>query len=246
LEHVEGIDRFRVSSIEPNLLSTDLIAFMIASEKFCNHFHVPLQSGSDTVLRSMRRRYTTSQYRGIVETIRSMDPAAGIGADVIVGFPGETAELFAETRQFLADLPVSYLHVFTYSEREHTPAASFGDAVEPRIRQQRSDTLRDLGRRKRRAFHDSFVGRRERVLFESAGSGGEYTGLTSQYVRVAVSSHAPLENQILAAKILGADDERCVGILIPSITHQHGESVSIPEAHNLFAIPNNFPEVETI
>jgi len=246
LEQVDGIDRFRVSSIEPNLLSTDLISFIVASEKFCNHFHVPLQSGSDAILRAMRRRYTTSHYRGIVETIRSLDPAAGIGADVIVGFPGETAEHFDETRKFLADLPVSYLHVFTYSEREHTPAASFADAVEPRLRQERSDTLRDLSRRKRRSFHDSFVGRRERVLFESAGAGGEYTGLTSQYVRVAVSSRSPLENQILTVDILGADDERCVGAIPSSITHNHGEFVSSPDAHNLYAVPNHYPEVESI
>jgi threonylcarbamoyladenosine tRNA methylthiotransferase MtaB len=246
LEQVEGIDRFRVSSVEPNLLSKELIAFMIGSEKYCNHFHIPLQSGSDAVLRAMRRRYTTAHYRGIVETIRSMDPSAGIGADVIVGFPGETAGLYDETHTFLADLPVSYLHVFTYSEREHTPAAELADAVEPRVRQQRSDTLRDLGRRKRRMFYDSFVGRQERVLFESAEAGGGYTGLTSQYVRVAVTSNGPLENRLLMTTILGADDERCFGSITPSIERQQGDPLSITDAHNLFAVPHHFPEVESI
>src|SRR5512143_1188326 len=155
LEEFRGRARFRISSIEPNLRTDEMIDTVLASGVFCNHFHIPLQSGSDAVLGGMRRRYRRSFYERLVTSVKRKDPDAGIGVDVIVGFPGESDELFEETYRFLAELPATYLHVFTYSEREQTPASGFPGAVEPRIRAERSQRLRTLGAKMRHAFYAS-------------------------------------------------------------------------------------------
>jgi threonylcarbamoyladenosine tRNA methylthiotransferase MtaB len=223
LERVGGIERIRISSIEPNLLNRDLVDLLLGSKKFCNHFHIPLQSGSDPVLKRMRRRYTRGQYRAIVEHIRNRDADAGIGADVIVGFPGETDELFRETSSFLSELPLSYLHVFTFSERPGTPASEYGGAVEPRVRAERSDILRMLGRRKRHAFHSSFVGRRMPILFEGQHRRGRASGLTTNYIRVEIPSGAALANEIKDVNILDASHDQCAGEL-----SSRGASFSAP------------------
>jgi threonylcarbamoyladenosine tRNA methylthiotransferase MtaB len=150
---IKDLHRIRISSVEPNLLTDELLSFWVANPKFCKHFHLPLQAGNDTVLQSMRRRYLTKLYTDRVEKIRSLVPDAGIGADLITGFPGETDELYEATYQYLVDLPLSYLHVFTYSPRPQTLAAGMAEQIEPRIRFERSEKLRILSSKKRRAFH---------------------------------------------------------------------------------------------
>ncbi len=214
LSAVHGIERIRVSSIEPNLLSDELLEFWFEEPKLCKHWHIPLQSGSDVVLNGMRRRYLTDWYAGRIQKISSTVPNAGIGADVIVGFPGETDAEFAATQEFIRGLPLSYLHVFTYSERPNTSSIHFAGVVEPRIRAERSEALRALGVRKRRMFHESAVGRTVDVLFESPGATNEMTGLSAEYVRVEVASEQDLTNQILSVKILSATETACRGKLI--------------------------------
>ena len=218
LEEVDGIERIRISSIEPNLLTRELVDAVLGSEKCCNHFHIPLQSGSDAVLKRMRRRYTREQYLAVVEYIRGRDQDAGIGADVIVGFPGETEESFRETSSFLADAPVSYLHVFTFSERPGTPASEFEGTVEPRVRAERSEALRLLGQRKRHAFHSSFIGRRMPVLFEGRHRRRSASGLTTNYIRVEAPSPGPLANEVRDVRILRAAHDQCAAELFSNDT----------------------------
>ncbi len=210
---VDGVDRIRISSIEPNLLTDDLIDFWASQPRICNHWHIPLQSGSDAVLRGMRRRYRRDLYAERVAAIRSVAPNAGIGADVIVGFPGETDERFEETYEFLRDLPLSYLHVFPYSERPDTPAASFPGRVEPKIRTERSERLRALSARKRHLFAASFVGATVPVLFETDHGTGISSGLTEEYVRVRVQADSHLTNSIRRVRITDAADDTCTGNL---------------------------------
>jgi len=208
---VDGIERIRISSIEPNLLTDELLDFWFEHPKLCKHWHIPMQSGSDRILNAMRRRYLSDVYAGRIHKIKKAFPTAGIGADVIVGFPGETEEQFELTRSFIRELPISYLHVFTYSERPNTPAIDLADAVEPRVRAERSEALRVLSARKRRLFHESFVGKNAEVLFESSTQSNVMTGLTEEYVRVQVPSVNNLTNQILSVKILSASDDACRG-----------------------------------
>jgi threonylcarbamoyladenosine tRNA methylthiotransferase MtaB len=222
LDTVESVDRFRISSIEPNLLTDGLVGFVLGSRRFANHFHVPLQSGSAGILRAMRRRYTPGHYAGRVERIRSLDPEAGIGADVIVGFPGETEEHFSETAAFLAGLDLSYLHVFTFSERERTAAAAMRNRVEPRERYRRSDSLRDAGRRIRESFNRRFTGRTLEVLFERSAAGGTVSGLTSNYIRVTAAGGEELVNRIVPVAIASASGEGCAG----ETAHRSGAAVA--------------------
>ncbi len=184
LVSVDGDFRIRISSIEPNLLTDEIISLTLSTEKICKHFHIPLQSGSDKILRLMQRRYNTEDYKTLIEKLNSVDPAIGIGVDVITGFPGETEEDFQETYKFLRDLPISYLHVFTYSERPDTKAISLPDKVETAERKRRSTLLRILSDKKRFAFHEKFIGKKERVLFEEADDNGIIKGFTSNYIRV--------------------------------------------------------------
>jgi len=213
LDRVSPVERFRVSSIEPNLLSGELIEFMLGSEKFVNHFHIPLQSGSDQVLGWMKRRYTRDQYAAAVSKIRDADPFAGIGADVITGFPGETESHFADTVGFIESLRLSYIHVFTYSERENTPAITLRNRVEPRVRYHRSDRLRELGRKIRTDFNGTMPGRTEDVLFESTGPDGITSGWTPGYVRVGVPAAGHLINRIVPVTINSASPDLCIGQL---------------------------------
>ena len=188
LEAVQGVDRFRISSIEPNLLTEDIISWVAESERFQPHFHIPLQSGSDEVLSAMRRRYRTDEYRRRVEHIHSLMPTAGIGVDVIVGFPGESLAQFDETARFLADLPVSYLHVFTYSERAKTTALRIDEVVPVPERKRRNAVLRTLSLKKQRAHAEQFVGLTRAVLFEDAVRDGLREGYTPEYVRVGMDA----------------------------------------------------------
>ncbi len=213
LENVTGIERVRISSIEANLLTREMVDFIIHSERICNHFHIPMQSGSNSILKKMRRRYLANHYRELTEYVASKDPDAGIGADVIVGFPGETDALFEETYMFLVDLPISYFHVFTYSERPNTPAAQFPEAVEPKVRSRRSEMLRNLGWKKRHDFYSRFVGKTTNVLFENTTQHSDVSGLTTNYIRVKTRADGDLVNRIIPVTIRGIDDDECVGVI---------------------------------
>ncbi len=197
LDEVSGIERFRISSIEPNLLTDDVIRFVAQSKRFVSHFHVPLQSGSNRMLGLMRRRYKRELYTDRVQQIKALMPHACIGVDVIVGHPGETEVEFKETYQFLTELPVSYLHVFTYSERPNTTALTIKPTVPGHIRAERSKMLHILSDKKRRAFYESQVGRDATVLFEEDVTEGFMQGFTENYVRVIAKYDPLLINETL-------------------------------------------------
>ncbi len=218
LVRIDELQRLRISSIEPNLLDDELLDFWLASPKICKHFHIPLQAGSNEVLKGMRRRYRREWYADRIVRIRSAAPDAGIGSDVIVGFPGETEALFSETYQFLVDQPLSYLHVFTYSERPRTVAASLPQRVEAGVRAGRSERLRMLSMRKKRLFSESFLGKSVSVLFETGEDRGTSSGLTGEYLKVTAEGEQNLENQIRSVKISGISDEGCVGVIVPEVS----------------------------
>ena len=210
LDEVAGIKRLRISSIEPNLLTNQTIDFVAQSKTFVPHFHLPLQSGSDTLLKLMRRRYMTDLYLDRVARINKTMPNACIGVDVIVGFPGETQELFLETYNFLNQLEVSYLHVFTYSERENTPAATMEGVVPKNIRAKRSKMLRGLSAKKRRAFYESQLGNTLTVLFEGENKQGYIHGFTQNYVKVKHPWNPELVNTLREVTLLEIDEDGMV------------------------------------
>ncbi|WP_291059097.1 tRNA (N(6)-L-threonylcarbamoyladenosine(37)-C(2))-methylthiotransferase MtaB, partial [Empedobacter sp. UBA1863] len=184
LDQVDAIERIRISSIEPNLLKNETIDFVSKSNRFVPHFHIPLQSGSDEILKKMKRRYLSNLYLDRVTKIREVMPNACIGVDVIVGFPGETEELFMETYNFLNELPISYLHVFTYSERDNTEAIEFEGVVDQGERKRRSKMLRILSEKKRQAFYQSQLNSTQKVLWEHDNKDGKMFGFTENYVKV--------------------------------------------------------------
>lgn len=202
LDRVEGIDRFRISSIEPNLLMDEIIDFVASSKRFVPHFHIPLQSGSNRILRLMRRRYLRELYAQRVAKIKSLMPHACIGVDVIVGFPGETNDDFLETYHFLKELNISYLHVFTYSERENTPAASMGGSVPGNVRAERSRMLHILSDKKRRKFYEENLGSSSRVLFEHDIEDGMMHGFTDNYIRVTARYDPIMINEVKRIKLV--------------------------------------------
>ncbi|NUN69819.1 MAG: tRNA (N(6)-L-threonylcarbamoyladenosine(37)-C(2))-methylthiotransferase MtaB [Bacteroidetes bacterium] len=214
VDGVDGVERIRVSSIEPNLLTDEVIDVWLSSDKVCPHFHIPLQHGTDELLRKMRRRYTSEDYRNLIHSIRSRSADAGIGVDVIVGFPGETEELFKRNFDFIHALPVSYLHVFTYSERPNTPSVDFPGRVEPRIRYSHSDALRVLGQMKRSEFHRSQLGAVRPVLVEGSIQDNMLSGYTDNYVRVTVPYHPSLENTVAMVRIGEQTGEQCAGEVV--------------------------------
>ena len=196
LDNVDGIDRFRISSIEPNLLSDEIITFCAHSKKFVPHFHIPLQSGTDSILRRMKRRYDTDLYSSRIEKINNLMPDCCIGVDVIVGFPGEGKEEFLTTQSFLDSLDISYLHVFTFSERENTVAASLDNQVLQEEKAYRSKTLHILSDEKRHAFQDKFLTQFRPVLFERSVNGISQ-GYTDNYIRVQVMADMNYENKLM-------------------------------------------------
>ena len=210
LDGVEGISRLRISSIEPNLLKNETIEFVSHSDKFVPHFHIPLQSGSDSILRKMKRRYSRSLYSDRVETIKRHMPHACIGVDVIVGFPGETEDDFLETYQYLSELDISYLHVFTYSERPNTPAIEMEGRVDPKVRQKRSKMLRGLSVKKRRAFYESQIGSERTVLFEAENKLGYIHGVTENYVNVKAPWNPELVNTLRKIRLTEIDEDGIV------------------------------------
>ena len=207
LDKIDGIERFRVSSIEPNLLTDEVISFISKSNKFVPHFHIPLQSGSDQILKKMRRRYKTDLYESRVELIRKFMPNASIGVDVIVGFPGETDEMFLETYNFIEKLDVTYLHVFSYSERENTKAIELNGVVPKKTRNKRSKLLRLLSASKKTSFYKNNIGTDYNVLFESENKNGLIEGYTENYIRVRKDWNKNLVGQIRKVRIEKVDSE---------------------------------------
>lgn len=210
LDKVEGIERLRISSIEPNLLKNETIEFVSQSRTFVPHFHIPLQSGSNTILKKMKRRYLRELYFDRVAKIRQVMPDACIGVDVIVGFPGETDELFLETYNFLNELDISYLHVFTYSERDNTEAAVMEGVVPANVRAKRSKMLRGLSVKKRRAFYESQIGTNRTVLFEGENKEGYIHGFTENYVKVKTPWNPELVNTLHDIHLTKIDDDGAV------------------------------------
>ncbi len=210
LDELEGIHRLRISSIEPNLLKNETIDFVSQSKAFVPHFHIPLQSGSDQMLKRMRRRYMSDLYVDRVKRIRQTMPHACIGVDVIVGFPGETEELFLNTYHFLNELDISYLHVFTYSERENTPAAEMDGVVPNKVRKKRSKMLRGLSAKKRRAFYEGQLGTVRSVLFEGENKAGYIHGFTENYVKVKTPWNPALINTLHTIELTEIADDGLV------------------------------------
>ena len=184
LDKIETIDRFRISSIEPNLLNDNIIEFVSKSKKFVPHFHIPLQSGSDKILKKMKRRYLTNLFLNRVNTIKKYMPDSCIGVDVIVGFPGESEDEFTKTYNFLSELDISYLHVFKYSERSNTEALNYPKVIPELIRKKRSNILRQLSLKKRKYFYQSQIGKKLNILFESENKNGFIEGYTENYIKV--------------------------------------------------------------
>jgi threonylcarbamoyladenosine tRNA methylthiotransferase MtaB len=207
LDKVDGINRYRISSIEPNLLSNDIIDFVSESDKFMPHFHIPLQSGSNKILKMMRRKYLKELYSERVYRIKEKMPHACIGVDVIVGFPDETDEDFLETYNFLNELPISYLHVFTYSERQNTTAIKLDNPVPKEVRSERSKMLHILSEKKKRYFYEQFLGKSFNVLLEAEQHEGFLNGFTENYIKVKVPYETALENTIQQINISTIDSE---------------------------------------
>ena len=209
--NIEEKFRIRISSIEPNLLSDEIIELAASNEKICRHFHIPLQSGSPAVLKMMRRRYKTDDYERLIDKLRSAIPGVGIGVDVIVGFPGETEKDFITTYNFLKDLDISYLHVFTYSERPGTPAFDFAGRVEVFERKRRNKVLRELSGRKKNMFYQKSIGMELEVLFEAENHNGLLHGFSSNYVRVSSLYDPGLVNKIARVNINSVNNLTCSG-----------------------------------
>ena len=210
LDKVDGISRVRISSIEPNLLSNDIINFVSNSKKFVPHFHIPMQSGSDTILKLMKRRYLSKLYRDRINHVKQVMPNACIGADVIVGFPGETEEEFMETYNFIKSLDLSYLHVFTYSERDNTEAIGLNNVVPSNIRSKRSKLLRALSVQLKRKFYISQLGTTKNVLFEPENRNGFIYGFSTNYVRIKTPWRSSIKDKIIPFELQNISDDGLV------------------------------------
>ena len=206
LDKIEPISRFRISSIEPNLLDDKIIEFVSKSKKFVPHFHIPLQSGSDKILKKMKRRYLTNLFLNKINTIKNYMPDSSIGVDVIVGFPGESEDEFRKTYNFLSELDISYLHVFKYSERYNTEALNYPNAIPEDIRKKRSKILRQLSVRKRKCFYESQIGKKMNILFESENKNGFIEGYTENYIKVRDYWNPNKTNTIQNRALLSIDE----------------------------------------
>lgn len=209
LVNIDGDFRIRISSIEPNLVSEEIINLVAENKKLCSHFHIPLQSGSPKVLKAMRRRYKASDYERLIHKIKQQIPQACIGADVIVGFPGESDEDFLSTHNLLRELPISYLHVFTYSERPQTKAAEMNNKIDVFLRRERNTTLRLLGNKKKNEFYNQMIGQKLEVLFEHENKNGKMKGFSSNYVRVVHDFEYNFINRFVEVRIKDVKNEIC-------------------------------------
>jgi threonylcarbamoyladenosine tRNA methylthiotransferase MtaB len=210
LDRVESIDRFRISSIEPNLLTDEIIEFIVQSQRFAPHFHIPLQSGSDEVLRLMHRKYDSELFKSKIKKIKEVLPGAFIGVDVIVGVRGEKEEYFDATERLIESLPVSQLHVFTYSERQGTQALNIDYVVHPKIKQERSRRLLELSDRKLREFYQSQIGTTHKVLFEHTPRGHKMHGFTENYLKVEADYDLVWINKLKTVTLCGFNEEKTV------------------------------------
>ncbi len=224
LDEVEGIERFRISSIEPNLLTNEVIEFVAQSKRFVPHFHVPLQSGNNKQLRDMRRRYKRELYADRVATIKELMPHCCIGVDVIVGFPGETEEDFLETYRFVNELDVSYLHVFTYSERENTLAANMEGVVPVQERRRRNKMLSILSEKKRRHFYSQYLNSSRKVLFENSKQPGLMTGFTDNYIKISTAYDPLMINEIGLVDLQDIDADGTVSATYRQLQSPHHEA----------------------
>lgn len=202
IEKIENVQRIRISSIEPTTISEKLIYKIAESKKMCKHLHIPLQSGDDKILSAMRRKHTVKEFIEFVEFVNKTIPEVGIGTDVMVGFPGEGREEFINTKKILADLPISYFHVFTYSDREGTSSVKMTNKVDYHDKKERTRILIEQGKRKKYAFYEKFLGREMDVLFEQRNKSGNWTGYTSNYLSVGIMSADDLHNQFLSVKLV--------------------------------------------
>lgn len=221
LERINDVSRIRISSIEPDLLTNEIIDFIAGSGKFMPHFHIPLQSGSDTVLKAMKRKYTTSLFASRVQKIRSVLPNACIASDIIVGFPGETDIDFEETLAFLQALDISYLHVFTYSKRNSTAASMMSNPVDDRIKKHRSVVLHHLSEQKKSDFYKSCKGLSSKVLFESDNSGGWMHGFTENYIKVKTKFNPAFSNEIISVTLDFMQEDNVYVIEEPTLRTAH-------------------------
>ncbi len=215
---IEGDYRIRISSIEPNLLNDNIVLLTSYVNRMVNHFHIPLQSGCDKILRLMQRRYNTDDYRKLIFNLTEKIEDVGIGVDVIVGFPGETEADFLETYNFLKDLPISYLHVFTYSERPHTKAFHMEEQVDVIERKRRNNMLRILSEKKRNEFYRKMIGKELTVLFEHENMDGFIKGFSSNYVRVKIPFNKEYINNFVRVKITEVDESICTGKVIENVS----------------------------
>ncbi len=216
LEDVDGLDRVRISSIEPTTIPEALVDWMATSSKLCPYLHVPLQSGDDGVLQRMKRRYTRADFAAFIERIAARVPDICLGTDAMVGFPGEDEAAFANTRLLLADLPLAYCHVFSYSARPHTYAQRYTDPVPPAVIQARSRILRELSARKKAAFYRSHVGTTARVLFERLENSGLHTGFSDNYLKVGVKASEDLSNRMAMVRLHGVSGGLAIGEMVSS------------------------------
>jgi threonylcarbamoyladenosine tRNA methylthiotransferase MtaB len=211
---IDGEFRIRISSIEPNLLNDEIIELVAESEKLCNHFHIPLQSGSPGILKAMQRRYSVNDYAELINKVKKHLPNSAIGVDVIVGFPGESEEDFIHTHNFLRELPISYLHVFTYSERPDTKAIALPGTIDVQERKRRNNILRILSEKKRTKFYTEMIGSKQEVLFENANKNGIIKGFTSNYIKFQIDFSEDLAGQICPVNLLDSTAEYCTGKVI--------------------------------
>jgi threonylcarbamoyladenosine tRNA methylthiotransferase MtaB len=212
LEKVRGIERIRISSIEPTTIGREIVEHMAHSDKLCHHLHIPLQSGDNSILEAMCRKHTSEEFADFVEWAAERIPDIGIGTDIMVGFPGEGEEEFKSTRKLLADLPVEYFHVFTYSDRDSTPASRMPGKVDFHVKKERSRIMIEMGQRKRYAFYEGYFGKTVYVLFETE-SNGQWTGFTSNYMKLRVESEQALRNQIREVSPIRIEGDTLIGEL---------------------------------
>jgi threonylcarbamoyladenosine tRNA methylthiotransferase MtaB len=212
LEKINDLKRIRISSIEPTTIPERVIEMMADSEKICNHLHIPLQSGDDRILNLMRRKHTSKEFIDFIEFVYDTVPDVGIGTDVMVGFPSEDDSAFINTKKILADLPVSYYHVFTYSDRKGTSSNRMDDKVAHDVKKKRTAILIEQGERKKRAFYENYFDETRSVLFEQKNKDGYWTGYTSNYIQVALKSEEELHNKILPVRLDSVNGKQMIGI----------------------------------
>jgi threonylcarbamoyladenosine tRNA methylthiotransferase MtaB len=214
LERIGGLERIRISSIEPTTIPDRVINLMSDSDKLCKYLHIPLQSGDDQILKKMRRKYSSAEYARFIDFICKTVPNIGIGTDVMVGFPGESEESFVRTKKFLADLPVSYYHVFTYSDRKGTGAYGMNEKIEHRLKKQRTQILIEQGNRKRRTYYEAYIGDLVNVLFEQQLENGNWVGYSSNYMNIEANSQENLQNQIRQVQLTKLKEKTILGQVV--------------------------------